>query len=192
MSQTERDKWNAAFAAKTDNPRASGASSPFFEASPPPPHPEAWALDLGAGRGRHARVLADLGWNVLAVDASIEAHLAAGSSPRIRRLLADLDHWRPAPGAFDLIVAAHYLNRDLAPAMAAALRPGGRLRLEFRLGSLDDEGRPPRFRVVTGEIPKLFPRLEVLTAQEDWEESGGLGRYDLRNASTTSNASADR
>ena len=30
MSQAERDKWNAAFRAKTDNPRASGAASPFI------------------------------------------------------------------------------------------------------------------------------------------------------------------
>ena len=180
MSRAERDKWNAAFAAKTDNPRASGAPSELIADCPPPPRPGAWALDVGAGRGRHARALAARGWRVLAVDASVEAHLAAGPEPGVLRLLADLDRWRPTPGSFDLVVAVHYLNRPLAPALEAALRPGGRLLLEIRLGRLREDGTPPPFRLLPGEVRELYPRLEVLTSQEEMEDSAGLGRYDLQ------------
>jgi tellurite methyltransferase len=179
MSRAEREKWNAAFAAKTDNPRASGAPSAFIADAPGPPRPGAWALDLGAGRGRHARALAEKGWQVLAVDAAVEAHFAAGSHPGVTRLLVDLDHWRPAPDSFDLIVAAHYLNRALAPDLERALRPQGHLRLEYRLGERRQDGSLPPFRVLPGEVRELFPRLEVLISQEEREETGGQGRYDL-------------
>ncbi|MEZ6194457.1 MAG: class I SAM-dependent methyltransferase [Planctomycetota bacterium] len=180
MSRAEREKWNATYRRGTDNPRASGAPAAILDRAPAPPRPGAWALDLGCGTGRHARALAERGWEVLAVDAAAEALLRPADSPRIRRLLADLDHWRPAPAAFDLIVDVHFLDRSLAPALAAALRPGGSLLMEIRLGELRPGEPPPPFRLLPGESERLFPTLEVLWTQEEMEEGGGLGRYHLR------------
>jgi SAM-dependent methyltransferase len=103
--------------------------------------PPGRALDLAAGEGRNASWLAELGWQVTAVDFSAVAldrarALAAdrlrGSRGRLETVHADvLTHELP-PAAFDLVVIA-YLQlpepaRRVAIARAArAVAPGGLL-----------------------------------------------------------------
>lgn len=94
------------------------------------------ALDIACGIGGTARWLARRGWHVMAVDVSTEAiekaHAEAvteGVETRINFLPVDLNHgadsWRPAPASADLVTCFYYLNRDLWPALRAAIRPGG-------------------------------------------------------------------
>ena len=99
--------------------------------------PPGSALDLGAGEGRNAVWLAARGWAVTAVDFSAVGlgkgrELAAHHGVEVTWVTADLGHWTPPAGAFDLVLVAYLqveadlLAKVLAEA-AAALAPGGRL-----------------------------------------------------------------
>lgn len=103
--------------------------------------PPGRALDLAAGEGRNALWLASEGWQATAVDFSGVAldrgrSLAAGrpaeEADRLSWVQADVCAYRPAPGAFDLVVIA-YLHlpavrrRAVHRRAAEALAPGGTL-----------------------------------------------------------------
>ncbi|RME80501.1 MAG: class I SAM-dependent methyltransferase [Caldilineae bacterium] len=90
------------------------------------------ALDVACGAGRHALWLAELGYRVDAVDISreglnllLEQATARALSDSLNIIQADLNHWRPDPNRYDLILVTRYLNRQLWPALQAALKPGG-------------------------------------------------------------------
>jgi SAM-dependent methyltransferase len=76
------------------------------------------ALDVAAGRGRHALWLARHGWQVTAVDWS-HVGLDLGqvhedpSQGSIEWIVADITSWEPERAGFDLIVCA-FVHLDLA------------------------------------------------------------------------------
>lgn len=93
------------------------------------------ALDIAAGEGRNAIWLATGGWSVTAVDFS---PVGVGKAIKISRnqgvdidwVVADLNRYQPAAGAFDLVIV-FYLHlppderRHVLTTAAAALAPGG-------------------------------------------------------------------
>ena len=85
--------------------------------------PPGRALDLACGAGRNARYLAALGWDVTAIDLSIEA-LRLVRLPRI--VAADLEH-SPVPvrALFDAILIINFLSRPLFAGALRTLKPGG-------------------------------------------------------------------
>ena len=97
------------------------------------------ALDVAAGRGRHALWLADRGWLVTAVDFSqvaiddgraAEADANEPASPPIEWVVADATTWEPAPGSgrYDLILCAFFhLDDDVFPRVRGWLARGGHL-----------------------------------------------------------------
>lgn len=97
------------------------------------------ALDLACGEGRNAVWLAQRGWRVTGVDFSRVAlkkarRLAAGRSVRAEWIASDLNDYRPADAAFDL-VAVFYLQlpaaerQPIIKAAARAVAAGGVLLL---------------------------------------------------------------
>jgi SAM-dependent methyltransferase len=102
--------------------------------------PPGRALDLAAGEGRNSVWLAEQGWSVTAVDFS-RVGLDKGRALSAARgvadgqvdwVVADLNEYEPARGAFDLVLVAylqvHPALRALVLARAAAaLAPGGTL-----------------------------------------------------------------
>jgi SAM-dependent methyltransferase len=126
-------------------------------------------LDLAAGGGRHARLLLDGGYRVIAADREVEALLPlAGARCEIRRIdLETGEPWRLG-GGYDGIVVANYLHRPLLPAIAAALGPGGALIYEtFALGN-ERFGRPsnPEFLLRPGELLDAFAGLSVVAFEQ--------------------------
>jgi SAM-dependent methyltransferase len=122
--------------------------------------PSGEVLDLACGSGRHARLFAALGHQVVAVDRSSEA-LAAASGPGIATLQADLEAagapWPFAAGRFAGIVVTNYLHRPLLPDLLSSLAPGGVLIYEtFALGN-EAFGKPsnPAFLLAPGELLAL-------------------------------------
>jgi SAM-dependent methyltransferase len=121
------------------------------------------ALDLAGGDGRNAAYLAQLGFEVDAVDIS-DVAIAALQTAAIDRYLAvnpyriDLER-DPLPGSnYNLIGQLNYLQRSLAEPLTRALAPGGILVVETvtrvhaeELGNHLD----PRLR--TG-VPSLRPK----------------------------------
>jgi len=82
------------------------------------------------GRGRHVLPLARAGFRVFGVDVKLDAvrdakAAATAAGFGVHAWCADLTQ-HPLPAArFDLIVVSRYLQRDLFPALQAAIVPGG-------------------------------------------------------------------
>lgn len=150
------------FVACRDELRASEACGPL--------------LDLACGRGRHALASAELGLEVLAVDRN-EDHLtllrqAAGRAARIETRVVDLEADTPpdlGTARFGAVLVFRYLHRPLAPWIESLLAPGGILLYETFTTAQRDLGWGPSrdaFLLEPGELPTLFPGLEVLRFEE--------------------------
>jgi SAM-dependent methyltransferase len=96
--------------------------------------PPGRAVDLGAGEGRHALWLAELGWQVTAVDFSAVGIDRGREEARRRGLdldwvVADVTEWEPAPGKeLDLVLIAYlHIPQDVLSRVTRWLAPGGAL-----------------------------------------------------------------
>jgi len=138
-------------------------------------------LDLAAGSGRHARLLAARGAQVLAVDRDAAALAAYACDPRIETRVLDLeaDGWPLTGATFDAIVVANYLHRPLFPHLRAALAPDGVLLYETFAAGNEHFGLPsnPAFLLRDGELLHLAAGLPlpltVVAFEQGREDSGG-------------------
>jgi SAM-dependent methyltransferase len=118
-------------------------------------------LDVACGSGRHARLFAERGMQVVAVDREDQV-----LSKDILFVKADLENGKPWPFAgqrFAAIVVTNYLHRPLFAQLAAALDEGGVLIYEtFMIGN-EKFGRPsnPQFLLRPGELLQAFGALDV-------------------------------
>jgi len=128
-------------------------------------------LDLACGGGRHARLLAQQGYQVAAVDRDAQAlePLALVARVEVKRADLEADPW-PYPGAvFAGIVCANYLYRPLFPVLLDSLEPDGLLIYEtFAVGN-ERYGRPsnPQFLLRPGELLAVVHRRLHVVAYED-------------------------
>ncbi len=129
------------------------------------------ALDVACGAGRHARLLAALGYRVHAVDRDAAAIASLTGVAGIVPLQADIEAgiWPYAGRTFDVVVVTNYLFRPLMPVLVDAVAPGGVLLYEtFAVGN-ERFGRPsnPEFLLRPGELLEAVRgRLRVI-AYED-------------------------
>jgi len=104
--------------------------------------PNSSVLDVGCGPGHHAKVLADAGHDVVAIDLSDGMLAQARQRVRsIRLVKMDMRALRFGSGAFDAIwcsAAAHHVPREqLLPVLSGfrrVLKPGGLLGLNLQVG----------------------------------------------------------
>jgi len=114
-------------------------------------------LDLACGSGRHARHLAALEHEVVAVDNDPEA-LAAAAGPGIVTSCIDLEGegaaWPFGPDRFAGIVVTNYLHRPLIADMLTSLAPHGVLIYETFADGNAQFGKPsnPAFLLQPGEL----------------------------------------
>jgi len=118
-------------------------------------------LDVACGEGRHARLFADRGLEVVAVDREQQFF-----SENIRFVKADLENGNPWPFAglrFAAIVVANYLHRPLFPHLLGSLDEGGVLIYETFMAGNERFGRPsnPEFLLRPGELLESFATLAV-------------------------------
>jgi SAM-dependent methyltransferase len=134
-------------------------------------------LDLACGRGRNALAAAAAGIAAVGIDRDRGALAALSAEARVRgarlaAIRADLESGLGIPvrpGSCGGILAFRFLFRPLAPAIEAALAPGGLLLYEtftVHQRSLGYGPVNPAFLLSPGELPRLFPGLEVLAAWE--------------------------
>lgn len=118
-------------------------------------------LDLACGGGRHARFLAAMEHEVLAVDRD-SAALTRAAGPGIKTVQCDLESeaaeksagWPFQRARFQGIVVTNYLHRPLFAALLDSLAPGGVLIYEtFAIGN-ERFGKPsnPDFLLQRGEL----------------------------------------
>jgi SAM-dependent methyltransferase len=122
-------------------------------------------LDVASGAGRHAKLFAQRGLEVVAVDRE------AQSIPGVRCVKADLEDGSPWPFAgqrFGGIVVTNYLHRPLFPALAGSLDEGGVLIYETFMAGNERFGKPsnPNFLLRPGELLQAFNALTVVAFEQ--------------------------
>ena len=127
-------------------------------------------LDVAAGRGRHARLFAALGAQVLAVDRDAGALAELDGVIGVTTRVADLEGapWPFAGELFDAIVVANYLHRPLLPHLLDALTPDGLLLYETFAAGNEAFGRPsnPAFLLRENELLDWVRERLVIVAFE--------------------------
>ena len=134
--------------------------------------PAGAAIDLACGAGRNAIYLAERGWNVTAIDGSERAiellrERAVRRGLKVHTEVADLTDAKFAitPDAFDLVVIAYYLQRDLFAKAKAAVRPGGVI---VAIAHTPEPGETwSEKRARPGELREFFRDWKIL-----WEYEG--------------------
>jgi len=132
------------------------------------------ALDVAMGRGRHALPLARAGFRTFGVDVNLDAVRAAmaaarGEGARLDGWCADLTAHPLPRGRFDLVVVSRYLQRDLFPALRAAVAPAGAVIYETFTTHQRALGRPPtsaEHLLEPGELRRHFAGFDVLYYEE--------------------------
>jgi SAM-dependent methyltransferase len=187
MHQDERTLWDKKYRDKSHaslqpDPFLVSAYSEFLSGQPP-----GEALDVAGGAGRHALWLAQRGWRVKLVDQSetgiTQAKANAGtllehggrpasiSSELIEvqqmdlRAVQDLGQER-----YDLVLVFLYLQRELFPAIRAALKPGGFLIYKTYTTeqlSLPNGPHNPDYLLLPGELQQAFQSMRVLHYREN-------------------------
>ncbi len=137
--------------------------------------PRMRTLDVAAGRGRHALLLAAAGFEVTAVDRDAElmarlSAIARSMGLALRAQVVDLETGDVDLGAdtHDLVLVTHYLHRPLMPALVRTVAPGGVLIYETFTRAQAARGRPtsPAHLLEPGELPQLVAPLEVIRSRE--------------------------
>ncbi len=184
--ETDRERWNARY---VEGSHFSDVPDTFFvEAYSEYVNPlqgSKQVLDIAAGSGRHGLWLAERGWSVTRVDISdqglaIARRRARGRNLDVEFVECDLESVHSAgaegwAGRFDLVLGFFYLQHDLFPVLADALKPGGLLvyktyterQPQFGCGPSD-----PQHLLRTGELLHAFPSLNVLFYRETVRDRG--------------------
>jgi SAM-dependent methyltransferase len=130
-------------------------------------------LDLACGGGRHARLFAEAGHPVTAVDIDLSGLGDLAGQPRLELVQADLEGGEPFPlpgRTFGGVVVTNYLHRPLLDDLVAAVAPGGVLIYEtFAEGNEKLGGRVtnPDFLLRHGELLELVRGRLRVVAYED-------------------------
>ena len=139
-------------------------------------------LDLACGRGRQSLRAAEACLPVIGLDRS-RAFLselgsrAEAAGTRVDRVRCDLEASAEIPireASCGGILVYRFLFRPLAPAIEAALAPGGLLLYETFTKDQQPFGHVPKnpaFLLASGELPTLFPGLEVIEYAEGTDET---------------------
>ncbi|MGH8711762.1 MAG: class I SAM-dependent methyltransferase [Burkholderiales bacterium] len=128
-------------------------------------------LDVACGSGRHARLLAGLGYRVEAVDRDESLLQGLRGVERVSARTANLEGgpWPYASRQFAGIIVCNYLHRPLFPRLLDALEPEGVLIYEtFAVGN-ERFGKPsnPDFLLKPGELLEVVRGQLRVIAYED-------------------------
>lgn len=139
------------------------------------------ALEIACGAGRNSIYLAQNGFKVEALDISDVAikSLKEKNIENITAIQIDLEDFKPSKNSYDLIVQTNYLDRDIIPNLANALKKDGVLLIETYMEHEENEKPPsnPLFLLKKDELKTLFDKnFEVLDYDEFFNEKYELFR----------------
>lgn len=141
------------------------------------------ALDVAGGVGRHAIWLAQRDWRVKLLDISEigikqaeENAKRAGTSRSIFAEICDLNAIHDlGRELYDLVIVFFFLQRELFPALLAALKPGGTLIYKTYTTEQKAFGSGPShpmFLLEPNELLRAFSSLRILYYHETVQEKG--------------------
>jgi len=173
VTKSDRVRWDTRYA--SGDRRHDEAPVPLLAAWVPGLRPGR-ALDVAAGLGRHALLLARYGWTVDAVDISFEGlrilkRRAELAGLRVNVVVADLDQFVAPSASYDLIVQTFFLERSLLPRFRRWLKPGGLVYVETHLIGPGAPGHG-RFALREGELRQLFRTWQILAFEEGGQVEG--------------------
>ena len=132
------------------------------------------AVDIASGLGANALLLAEHGLQTQAWDISHEALNKLEQEAQRRQLSVtvmqrDVSLQPPAENRFDVIVVSHFLDRQICPALASALKPGGLIFYQtYCRDKVDDSGpQNPDFLLTENELLTLFAGLNLRVYREE-------------------------
>jgi len=183
MAIDEKSMWNRKYSEGSHSslqpdPFLVAACEEFLSAASP-----GLALDIAGGVGRHAIWLAQRGWRVKLLDISEagvrqarenakQTGTASSIATEVRDLNSEQDLGREQ---YDLVVIFFFLQRELFPALAAAIKPGGHLICKTYTTEQQRLNRGPShpmFLLQPNELLHAFPSLRVLHYHETIQERG--------------------
>jgi SAM-dependent methyltransferase len=133
-------------------------------------------LDLACGGGRHARLLAGMGYRVEAVDRDAAALATLAGIAGVETRCVDLEDgpWPYYSRVFDGIVVSRYLWRPLFPQIFNCLAEGGVLIYETFMEGQQLYGKPsnPAHLLRPGELLELVGKRFSVVAFEQGEIAG--------------------
>lgn len=164
-AETKQQKWNNRYRDKQLIPEACYVLQQHAALLPE----QGDALDLACGMGGNAVFLARQGLNTVAWDFAANAienlnQYARQHQLPLRGEVRDVCAHPPETQGFDVIVVSQFLERDLCPALVAALKPGGLLYYQtFARDRFDPAIGPqnPEFLLAENELPSLFSQLKT-------------------------------
>lgn len=141
------------------------------------------ALDLAGGVGRHAIWLAQRSWRVKLLDISEvgvkhaeENAKHTGTAASISTEICDLNTTQDlGHEQYDLVIVFFFLQRELFPALSAAIKPGGFLIYKtYTTEQKTFAGGPshPMFLLESNELLRAFSLMRVLHYHETIEQKG--------------------
>ena len=126
-------------------------------------------LDVACGAGRHARLFAARGLEVVALDREPQ------QIPGVRFVQADLEagHWPLGAERFAAIVVTNYLHRPLFAQLETALAEEGVLIYETFMVGNEKHGRPsnPAFLLQPGELLQAYRGLTPIAFEQGYVET---------------------
>jgi len=171
MTSRLREKWDTCYSAAS--PLDARAAEVLTENRHLLPGRGA-ALDVAAGLGGNAFVLARQGldtqaWDLSRVAVALVRGYARETKLPVTAITRDVIAHPPAPESFEVIVVSGFLHRELCPAIAAALRPGGLLFYQTHCRHRCSSGGPsnPAFLLEDGELLQLFHTLSPIVYREE-------------------------
>ncbi len=132
------------------------------------------AMDLACGLGANSLLLAQAGLTVLSWDISPVAidklsAIAAERDLPINAEVVDVEKQPPPTDSLDVLVVSHFLSRSLAPALIAALKPGGLLFYQTYCRAKVSQRGPsnPDYLLEDNELLTLFSGLRLRVYREE-------------------------
>ena len=134
-------------------------------------------LDLGCGSGRDSKAFLELGYEVVALDGSVEMvrHASAYTGlPVMHKKFDELDLEQKLDGIFACASLLHVESRKLPALFSklnATLKPGGVLYMSFKHGTFEGERNGRHFTDLTEQSLGALLTLAPLTILGTWKTS---------------------
>lgn len=133
------------------------------------------ALDLASGLAGNARFMARCGLNTQAWDISetatdlVTRWANLQNLSNLQAVCKNISEQYLEPNQFDVIVVSHYLDRDIFPALARALKPNGLLFYQTFLAPVQINGPSnPDFYIQPNEYQAWWSSLICEVYGEGW------------------------
>lgn len=169
--QSDIERWNQKY--RDGNPNPDFAPDPVLKTCVHLLDGKGTALDVACGVGHNAMFLARLGYEVVAIDASLAGltycrEAMRGKDLRLSLIAADLENFPLPRACFDVVLVIRYLYRPLIARLKTTVKPGGLVIYQtFNLNYLREKpGLRREYLLEPGELMERFADFEPIVTND--------------------------